>query len=157
MQFRDIKPGYPVFILDKESVTATQGKAVSVGMPRIQTPNTFGQTSSLVVDIAIEADGTTKTYTIPETAAVTYAGTLALSTDKDGILREINALKSAATEALAKVDAQKAVVEKCDIALAEWDTTYAEKRKQDERISGIETEVKSLSQQIRDFINTFKT
>lgn len=82
MQFRDIKPGYPVFILDKESVTATQGKAVSVGVPRIQTPNTFGQTSSLVVDIAIEADGTTKTYTIPETAAVTYAGTLALSTDK---------------------------------------------------------------------------
>lgn len=154
-----MKPGYPVFFFDKGTVRAYQGKVVSVAVPRYDAPK-FGApaqpSAGMVVDVTIEADGQTKTYTIPETASVTYAGDLVLSSDKDGILREAEAMKGSAEEALAKVDAHRAAIEKCDTILEEWNPTFAEKREQDRRIEGIETEVKTLGQQLREFMNTFK-
>lgn len=109
MLFKDTKQGYPVYLLDKEQVRATQGKVVSVSQPRVQAPQVgvYPQnplTTSLVVDVTIEADGQTKTYTIPETSSLTYAGQLALSIDKECILREVQALKTASEEALGKMD-----------------------------------------------------
>lgn len=98
MLFKDIKTGYPIYFLDKEGARYYQGKAVSVAVPRYDNnqAKAFGaQPTGLVVDITIEADGATKTYTIPETATITYAGHLVLSTDKEGILREVEALKAA--------------------------------------------------------------
>ena len=160
MLFKDIKAGYPIYFLDRENVTYHQGKAVSNSVPRYdnQLQNTFGQTqhTGLVVDLTIEANGQTKTYTIPESSTITYAGNLVLSTDKDGILREVEALKAAAEEALAKVEKHKQSVTNCNLLLEELNPTFAEKRAQDKRIEGIENEVKSLSSIVRDFINEFK-
>lgn len=160
MLFKDTKQGYPVYLLDKEQVRATKGKVVSISQSRVQTPptGTFGAsplTASLVVDVTIEADGQTKTYTIPEASAVTYAGQLVLSTDKDGILREVAAMKSASEEALAKADTHKSTIEHCNRIMEEWDTAFAEKRKTDERIAGIENAVQTIGEQLREFINQF--
>lgn len=44
---------------------------------------------------------------------MTYAANIVLSTDKDGIVREVEAMKSASEEALAKVEQHKATLTKC--------------------------------------------
>nr|DAH23874.1 MAG TPA: hypothetical protein [Bacteriophage sp.] len=36
----------------------------------------------MVIDVTIESNGKTATYTIPENLSVTYAGDIVLSTDK---------------------------------------------------------------------------
>lgn len=157
MLFKDSKQGYPIYILDKANVKVIQGKVISVSAPRVQ-PSQMGiypQTTSLVVDVTMESEGTTKTYTIPETSSLTYAGSLVLSTDKDGILREVQAMKSASEDALAKIGEHRNTLEQCNKVLEELDTTFAEKRKQDERIGSIETEVRSIGRQLRDFIEQF--
>ena len=158
MLFKDIKTGYPVYFLDKNDTTFYQGKVVSVAVPRYDTPQPFsqGQQNGLVVDVTIEANGTTKTYTIPETATITYTGYLVLSTDKDGILREVEALKAASEEALSQVERHKQTVTNCNQLLEDLNPAFAEKRAQDKRIEGIENEVKSLGAVLRDFINEFK-
>lgn len=109
-----------------------------------------------VVDITIDAEGQTRTYTIPESSSVTYAGQLVLSTDKDGILREVEALKSASEEALSKVDRHRSIVESCNTLIEELNPAFAEKREQDRRIEGIENEVRNISQQLREFIKEFR-
>lgn len=159
MLFKDIKTGYPIYFLDKDSVRFYQGKVVSVAVPRYnnQVGATYGtQPTGMVVDITIEAEGATKTYTIPETSTITYAGNLVLSTDKEGILREVEALKAVSEEALSKIDKHKQVVSNCEALLEELNPAFAEKRAQDKRIEGIENEVKSLSSIVKDFINEFK-
>lgn len=160
MLFKDTKAGYPVYLLDKEQTKATQGKVISVSAPRVQTPQgtTFAPslTASLVVDVTIEAEGTTRTYTIPETSALVYAGLLVLSTDKEGILREVQALKTASEEALSKIAKHEQTIAGCNKVLEEWDTAFAEKRKTDERITGIETAVQNIGKQLKDFIDQFK-
>lgn len=159
MLFKDIKTGYPIYFLDKESAKYYQGKSVSVAVPRYDNnqAKAFGaQPTGLVVDITIEADGATKTYTIPETATITYAGHLVLSTDKDGILREVEALKAASEEALSQVEIHKQTVINCNQLLEDLNPAFAEKRAQDKRIESIESEVRSLGNIVKDFINEFR-
>ncbi len=151
MLFRDIKPNYPVYFLDKDKVTAYEGKVVSASVPRYIPTQT-----SLVVDITIEANGITHTYTIPESSTLTYANNVVLSTDKDGILREVQAMKSASERHLSETEHHREVVDSCNRLLEEIDTTFAEKRKQDKRIEGIENEVKGLSAIVKEFINEFR-
>lgn len=151
MLFRDIKPNYPVYFLDKDNVTAYEGKVVSTSVPRYIPTQT-----SLVVDITIEANGATHTYTIPESSTLTYANNVVLSTDKDGILREVQAMKSASEHHLSETEHHREIVDSCNRLLEEIDTTFAEKRKQDKRIEGIETEVKNLGTLVREFINQYK-
>ncbi len=155
MLFKDTKQGYPIYFLDRENVGYYQGKVVSVAVPRYD--NMGGQQhTGLVVDVTIEANGQTRTYTIPEASTIAYASNLTISTDKDGILREVEALKNVSEEALAKVDKHKEIVTKCHTLLEELNPVFAEKRAQDRRIEGIESEVKSLGTMLKDFINEFK-
>lgn len=158
MLFKDLKAGYPVYFLDKNETKYYQGKVISVAVPRYDSSQIgiSQQATSLVVDITIEANGATRTYTIPETSTLTYAANIVLSTDKDGIVREVEAMKSASEEALAKVEIHKQTVANCNQLLEELNPIFAEKRAQDKRIEGIENEVKSLGAVLRDFINEFK-
>ena len=160
MLFKDMKPGYPVYMLDKESVKTMTGKVVNVSQPRFgnQTPanGNFQATAQMYVDVTLEVDGQTKTYSIPDTLGVTYAGDIVLSVDREGVLRDVEAMKSQSEEVLRGVDRHKAVIESCEKILEEWNPVFAEKKRQDERISGLENEVKGLGSMLRDFINEFK-
>lgn len=151
MLFKDLKPNYQVFFFDKEKLIVTMGKVVSVSVPRYMPTQT-----AMVVDVTIEADGITHTYSIPETSSLTYANNLVLATSNESIVHEVQAMKTASEQHLAETDQHRKVVERCNTLLEEIDTTFAEKRKQDKRIEGIESEVKNLSAIVRDFINEFK-
>lgn len=158
MLFKDLKSGYPVYFLDKNETKYYQGKVISVAVPRYDSSKIglSQQTTSLVVDVTIEANGATRTYTIPETSTLTYAANLVLSTDKEGIIREVEAMKSASEEALAKVEQHKETLTKCSELLEELNPAFAEKRAQDKRIESIESEVRSLGNIVKDFINEFR-
>lgn len=162
MTFKDIKTGYPVYFLQKDGeLKAYQGKTLAVSQPRFPqlqptTPMQQQAATAMVVDVTIETDGQTRTYTIPETSSVVNAGTLVLSVDRDGILREVVAVKSQSEEAIKQVDRHKANISACERIMEEWDVAFAEKKAQDARISGIENEVRSLSTMMKDFINEFR-
>lgn len=85
MAFKDVKQNYSVYILNKQDITITDGKVISVGFPHLDlnTKPAMGQ-SQMVVDVTIEANSKTATYSIPENLSVTYAGDVVLSTDKQG-------------------------------------------------------------------------
>lgn len=82
MIFKDIKQNYPVYILDKQELTISQGKVLSVGFPRtdlLQRPTTIP--AQTVIDITIENGDKQATYTIPENLSITYAGNVANDVD----------------------------------------------------------------------------
>lgn len=161
MLFKDLKAGYPVYILNKkDGIKASQGKVISVSKPyfpqmQMNQPTSM-QTMQMVVDVTIEGNGVTHTYSIPETLSVTYASDLVLSTDRDGILRDVEALKSQSEEVLASVERHKTVISQCEQILEEWNPSFAEKREQDKRISGLESKVEGIGKMLSDFINEFK-
>lgn len=155
MLFKDIKQNYPVFILDKQNLSLVQGKVVSVSFPRMDINPKTGK-SDTVVDVTIEANGKTATYAIPENMSVTYAGNTVLSTDKSGLVNEIEAMKSSAEQVLASVDHQKEILEKASSLLAELNPVYRERQENEMRFNKMEESIAKLQQMMTDFIGEFK-
>lgn len=155
MLFRDMKPNYTVYILDKEEMTVKSGKVKTTSFPRMDT--TRG-TTQMVVDVEIEADGKTATYSIPENLALTYAGNLVLSTDRDGILHEVEAKQTAAEQILATVEKQKKIIELAKILKSELNPAYREKQETEKRfvqIEGAISEMKDLMKAQQDMMKSF--
>lgn len=111
MLFKDIKQNYPVFILNKQDVTFSQGKVTSVSLPHMDNSNPMVMGKS-VIDVAIETEGKSANYAIPENLSIVYAGDIVLSTDRDGIMREVEAMKASAEQAIKNVERQKEIASK---------------------------------------------
>lgn len=162
MLFKELKQNYPVYILDKQAVTFIQGKVISVSLPRMNVGNgtmPMMPTSSptiMLVDVTIEADGRTATYSIPENLAVTYAGSTVLSTDREGISREIESMRTTAEQVLSSVDRQKEILDKTQSLLVELNPAYKEKKETDERFNRIEGDMSEMKSMVRDLLNKLK-
>lgn len=144
MLFKDLKQNYPVFILNKQELTLTQGKVTSMGFPRLDINQHTGK-SEMVVDITIEAEGKSATYVIPENLTVTYANNLIISTDKHNLVSEIEAMKNNAQQALASMDYQKAILEKSSHLLEELSPVYKEKQETEKRFKDLEDNLDRIS------------
>lgn len=161
MLFKDMKQNYPVFILNKEEMTVVEGKVKTVSFPRMDTSR---GTTQMVVDVEIEADGKTATYAIPENLSVTYAGNLVLSTDGEGLLREIEARQTAAEQILASVDKQQTIIERAKALRAEYNPAFKEKQETEKKFKEIDksiSEMKDLmmaqQEMMANFIKKFES
>lgn len=141
--FRDIKQNYPVYILDKNNLTFTQGKVAQISFPHIDSSRpSFGSATpqNMVVDVTIVADSKTATYTIPENLGITEtASGIILATEKDSLAIEVETLKNNAELILSSIDKQKQIVEKADKLLLDLNPGYKEKIQYEERFKNIES------------------
>lgn len=158
MLFKDLKIGYPIYILHKgNNLRVEIGKIVAISPSRFpQTQGNF-QTMQMVVDITIEEDGESKTYTTPDSLSVTYAGNeLVIATEREGILKEVESIKSQNEDELSKISTRKAVVSECETILAEWNPQFKERRETEERFTKIESSMKDLKGMLSDLIKELK-
>lgn len=159
MLFKDMKQGYQVYILDKNTLDYKTGKIVSVSQPHLPGQQPLGgytTSMQLYVDATIETNGNTQTYSIPDSLGITYSGNLVLSTSKDGIIREVEAVKANSENAIKDVDTHKKRLTLCDTLLSDLNPEFADKKKQEERINGLEEEVRGLGTMLKDFIASLK-
>lgn len=143
MLFKDIKQNYPVYILDKQNVSFVQGKVTSISLPHMDNSNPMVMGKS-VVDVTIEADGKGATYTMPEDKSMVYAGSLVLSTDKENIVREVEAMKASAEQAIANIEKQREVLSKSTMMLTELNPIFKEKQENEKRMSKMENSIEEL-------------
>lgn len=149
MLFKDIKQNYPVYILDKQNVSFIQGKVTSISLPHIDNSNPMVIGKS-VVDVTIEADGKGATYTMPEDKSIVYAGSIVLSTDKESIIREVEAMKASAEQAIANVEKQKEIASKSTNLLTELNPIFKEKQENEKRMSKMENSIADMGSSIAE-------
>lgn len=156
MLFKDIKQNYPVYILDKQNVSFVQGKVTSISLPHMDNSNPMVMGKS-VVDVTIEAEGKGATYTMPEDKSMVYAGSLVLSTDKEGIVREVEAMKASAEQAIANVEKQKEIASKSTALLTELNPIFKEKQENEKRMNKMETSIQEMGSSILELKDMFTT
>lgn len=156
MQFKDLKQNYPVYIFDKQNVTYKQGKVTSVSFPHIDNSNPMSM-GKTVVDVAIEADGKTATYAIPDSMSVAYAGDMVLSTDKDAIIRELEAKKSSLEQYLNGTEKAKEDLDKTTSLLADLNPEIKAKQINEQRLSGLEDSVKEMKDMLSKLYKELKS
>lgn len=162
MLFKDLKQGYPVYFLSKgENISVSQGKVVSVSEPHFQ-QTSMGQmplpmqTAQRMVDVTVDLDGKNNTYSIPETLSVTYGQDFVLSTDRDGIIRDVEAMRNQSQEALKNVERHKKIIESCDKIMESWDPDLAKRKEQDKRMSKIEDDMGQIKEMVLNLFNELK-
>lgn len=136
MTFKDLRPNYPVYILDKDNMVFISGKVTANSFPMLN--NGMNGKTEMVVDVTIEAANASATYTIPENSTITYTKNLVLSTDRSLPINEVESMKNQAEEILASVDKHKMVLEKSKDLLVQLNPIYKEKQETDQRFSKIE-------------------
>lgn len=163
MNFSEIRQNYPVYILNRNNMTTIHGKVINAGKPyfpnmnpmNMPIPGQVQQSTQRMVDITMEIEGKTQTFTIPETSAVTCAqingNEMILSTEKQGIIREVEVLKSQSESVLASMEKHKAIIQNCDRILTEWNPQFAEKKELEERIKKAEDKVDKLCEKLDKF------
>lgn len=143
MTFKELKQGYPVYILDKEKLMVRQGKVVNASFPRIDAQPTGRQ---MVVDVTLDVNGANAVYTMPEDSAIVYANNLVLSTDQHCLSVEVEKMKADAERILSTVETQKNIIEIADDLLAQLNPSFKEKRETEQRFEQIETRLDKLIQ-----------
>lgn len=145
-------------MLDLDTTTADTGKVVNIGDPYFppQKPGQPQQNIGRVIDVTLQTGEKTQTYTMPENLSVCYSGSMVFSTDKEGILNEVRAIRMQKQAVIDSVDKNREAVKACDVILEDWDTAYREKKENENRIRTLENKVDKLSEAISDFINEFK-
>lgn len=156
MLFKDLKIGYPVYIFHKEGEKRiTQGKVTAISPSRLpQTPSL--QTMQMVVDVTIDDGGSSRTYAIPDNTSVTYTNGLVLSTDREGVIREVEILRNQCAEELAKIEEYRKSVSECEKILTEWNPAFREKRETEERFSKLETSMSDLKSMMSGLIKELR-
>lgn len=151
--FSDLKKGFQVHTLDTNEVPKYAiGKVVAVSEPRYMqpTPGNYQSMQTRVVDLTVEIEGETKTYTVPESQNVAKAVGITLSTNIESIMNELNAVKRNSEEILESVDLNRRKIEACDKILEDVNPAFKQTREQDRKIAGIESQVKELTNSFDD-------
>lgn len=151
--FSDLKKGFQVHTLDTNEVPKYAiGKVVAVSDPRYMqpTPGNYQSIQTRVVDLTVEIDGETKTYTVPESQNVAKAVGITLSTNIESIMNELNAVKRNSEEIIESVDFNRRKIEACDKILEDVNPAFKQTREQDRKIAGIESQVKELTNSFDD-------
>lgn len=153
MMFKDIKQNYQVYILDKNTIEYKEGKVNSVSFPRMMMTQSGTQS---VIDVTIESEGKTATYSIPEHLSITYAGNIILSTTKENIAKEVESIKNSAEQILESIDRQKEIIDKSTRLLTDLNPSFKEKKEVEDRFNRIETDVADMKNMLTNFIKEFK-
>lgn len=152
MLFKDLKSGYPVYIFDRDKVTFTQAKALDVTPPHFDSH--FGNPTEMVVDVTVE--GFSKPYTFKDGTDTGYVNNIVISTDRDKVLREVEALKTQSEQALLKEGTYKSNIDKCSKILSEFSPAFKEKKENEERFSKLEGSVSELKDMIKGLVKELK-
>lgn len=154
MLFKDLKNGYPIYIFDRSEVKVSQGKVANVGIPHIDSH--YGNPTEMVVDVTIESEGQVKTYTFKDGTDTGYVNNFVISTGREVILHEVEALKSQSEQELAKRPTYEENLKKCSVILSEFNPAFREKKENEERFSKLESSVGELKDMIKGLVKELK-
>ena len=157
MTFKDLKSGYPIYLLDRNSLRYEQSKVMSVSMPHADVQS--GNFGKMLIDVTIQTEGKQNTYSVSDTEHTAYAGSLLITCNKECVTNEVRAINAQAEETLAKVEEMQKKVASCKTLLEELDTTFKDKqetekrfRKIDERFSGMEDKMDKILSAVNQFL-----
>lgn len=151
MTFKELKQGYNIYILNKDDMCVKQAKVVNVSAPHID-KKTFELGASLVVDVVLDIDGVTGTYTFKEDTETGYAQSTVITTDKSAIIKEVEVIKAQSEDVLSQVDVHRERLQKCNDILAEYNPAIKEKREIDARFGKLEGSIDEIKAMLSNIV-----
>lgn len=148
MLLKDCQKGYPIFLLNRNEIVASQGKIVDVSRPHFDNRNPTS--TSMVIDVTVEIDGKQTSFVMPESANVAYTDNLVISCDRTDIMREVEAICNRNEEELKQTAMREQTVKKCKSIIEAWNPTIRQQREAEERMSKMESNMEQMRSDVND-------
>lgn len=148
MNFKELKKGFPVYVLNKQTLEYSQGKVIQDATPPRLNTN-FGQ--SLLTDVSIESNGQSKIWTLPadqKVAEMQSDNEVIISTDKNTIVTMIKSINSECQSYLDGVESYQNRLELSKKLIAELDVTYRQQQQTEERFTRIENAIENINDKL---------
>lgn len=147
MTFKELKSGYPIYLLRKGGkVTATIANVISVTQPYMNTKCSVAQ---LVVDVVVSENGAETNYCVPEGSTVAQASAdMFLYTDTSSLVSDVSLMRMQSESAIKSVENHKRIVEDCKAIEENFDANKKQKRENEERLSSIEKTLAEIQKQL---------
>ena len=148
-----LRAGTPVYILYKNEPRFAVGKVsqVSNQYPNIGYQQPLVPGNNFAVNISVEVDGKLENYErIPLNSSIAEfpeKGVI-ISETRDGIINEVNAIRSASVTALQQVDVHKGVIASCDKLLFDLNPQLKKEQEQAAEIANLKEQLSGMSEQI---------
>ena len=148
-----LRPGTPVFVLYKNEPRFATAKVVSISnqYPQYNFQQPLNAGNGPVVDLVLEIDGKTETFSrIPLNSSIAEfpdKGVI-ISETRDGIVNEVNVIRSASQTAIEQVDAHKRIITACDQLLCDLNPQLKHEQEQAGKIARLEEQLAGMSDQI---------
>ena len=159
--FQSVRQNTKIYILHKGD-----NPAVEVGIivtnptikPKYSIPKTFGQ-QEMIVDISVDVNGVTNNFKdLPANVDIAdifvNGGCVTVSDNKDAINSEILSLKKRCQDIIDGYERNKQLVCIYDNLLKEINPEFAEKQEQKEEIALLKTQMKTISDNMEELMNT---
>lgn len=141
MSFKELKKGFPVFILNKETLHYSQGKVTQDSTPpRINT--VFGQ--PMIVDVSIESDGQIKIWTLPadqQLAEMQSDSNIIIATDKPALVTILKSIQTECESYLQAVPSYNEKLKSVKELVADLDVVFKQQQQTEERFVRIEQSI----------------
>lgn len=130
-------------------------KVTAVSFPRWN-DRPLGTSNGMVVDITLEANGTTATYVMRDSDCSYNGNGLVITTSRDLMLHEIEALKNKAEQALSEATRQQQVLEKANTLLAEISPEKKREQENESRMQAMEDTLREMQQTLSTLVSELK-
>ena len=152
--FKDLKEGFQVSLLDKSGKVPHYyiGTIIDKSDPRIDERKQIvpGQPLSyadLVIDLTIEFNGKTQTYTVPEQLNIATVASLTLACSAEPIANEVRAMLKHSQSVIESVPHHEEVAKECENILEELHPASADTKRLDKLEESV-GEMKGMLEQL---------
>ena len=162
--FQNLRQGQPFYILHKgENPRCEIGSVVTVSNPMPKFPNNFQfpQNQEMVVDVKIRVGESTMDFQkLPAQLSIAdfspMGNSVVVSSEKDAINAEVEAMQQSSKDALAKIDYHNSVITACDDMLKQLNPQFAKDKERDEEIVRLKEQINSLTGNVSELVQIMK-
>lgn len=140
MLFKDLKVGDTLYLFDKNAITLSIEKVVSVSAPHID--------ASCAIGMLVDVKTAGRSFAMRDTSEICYTDSLIISPDRTAVLREVEAQKANNAALIAREDELKAEQPKLDAVIDQLAPERKERKEHEERIIRVEEKLGTLTEMI---------
>lgn len=166
MSFSSLRPGSPIYILNKDGVPTVEiGSVVTVTapVPKFGQMAAFGSPQAMTVDLMVKVGDKTGPFPrvnahadVDEYENNGVKTQYVLATSKEAMNAEVNSLRQQALGIINSVDYNRQVVAACDDMLKRLNPEYAEKQRHEQEIAELKTQLATQQTQMAELISLLK-
>lgn len=162
--FSNLRTNSQIYILHRDATPYIEiGKVVSVSQPRSKYQNNnFLSPQEQVVDIVADINGNNiNLQSLPATLDIadqgTLNGSLFISTSRDAMNIEINAMRQRSLDIISSVEYHKKMTQDCELLLQKLNPEFAEQKQQKQEIDTLKSQMSEMMTGMKELMAQLKS